>query len=241
MYYFGARYYEPVISRWISPDPILGSYLPTGNKEKDQQLSGGGGVFRPLNISLYCYGYSNPIKYLDPDGNEDVTPVITLTLPRPPDGPLPWDVPDVGPAKSVTPGEFGSLAGKAAGIAAGKVPEVNNLIQAGKAWADKNPKIAIPLKVGVGTAKVLYDVGVKGKIEVPKLSVPLPGDNSKLKVGGEYNIKENSVGVGASFSYKINDNVNMSLDANLNQKTPVGSNGNKGGGPNGSFQFKISW
>lgn len=28
LYYFGARYYDPVLSRWISADPILEKYLP---------------------------------------------------------------------------------------------------------------------------------------------------------------------------------------------------------------------
>src|SRR5512133_2384759 len=36
LYYFGARYYEPKLSKWISADPIIGKYLPTGNKEKDK-------------------------------------------------------------------------------------------------------------------------------------------------------------------------------------------------------------
>jgi RHS repeat-associated protein len=33
MYYFGARYYEPVTSRWVSADPILDEYLD-GKREK---------------------------------------------------------------------------------------------------------------------------------------------------------------------------------------------------------------
>jgi RHS repeat-associated protein len=73
LYYFGARYYEPVISRWISSDPILGKYLPTGDKEKD--LSGFGGVFNPINLDLYSYGHLNPIKYMDPDGKDVAVPV----------------------------------------------------------------------------------------------------------------------------------------------------------------------
>ena len=32
-YYFGARYYDPRVSTWISPDPILGDYLPNMDKE----------------------------------------------------------------------------------------------------------------------------------------------------------------------------------------------------------------
>jgi hypothetical protein len=58
-----------VISKWISADPILGKYLPTGDRDKDSNLPGIGGVFNPLNLGLHSYGHLNPIKYSDPDGN----------------------------------------------------------------------------------------------------------------------------------------------------------------------------
>ena len=51
MYYYGARYYEPRISLWLSVDQL---------QEK-----------RP-NISTYCYTANNPIKFVDPDGNDIV-------------------------------------------------------------------------------------------------------------------------------------------------------------------------
>lgn len=47
MYYYGARYYEPRISLWMSTDPL---------QEKDP------------NISSFCYTSNNPIKYIDPNG-----------------------------------------------------------------------------------------------------------------------------------------------------------------------------
>ena len=68
LYYYGARYYDPVLSRWISADPILAKYLPTGDKEKDKKLPSGG-VFTPINNNLYHYAGLNPVKYVDPDGN----------------------------------------------------------------------------------------------------------------------------------------------------------------------------
>ena len=49
LYYYGARYYEPKVSLWISVDKL---------SEED------------LKISSYCYTDNNPIKYLDPDGNK---------------------------------------------------------------------------------------------------------------------------------------------------------------------------
>ncbi|MDH4120609.1 MAG: RHS repeat-associated core domain-containing protein [Deltaproteobacteria bacterium] len=69
LYYFGARYYEPRLSIWVSPDKYLEKYLPTGDKEKGKRLPGMGGVYRPGNISLYTYAGSNPVKFTDPDGN----------------------------------------------------------------------------------------------------------------------------------------------------------------------------
>jgi len=70
LYYFGARYLDPKTSRWISPDPAFGAYLPVaGGNNAD--LPGMGGVFNPVNINPYHYGGNNPIKYVDPNGFEN--------------------------------------------------------------------------------------------------------------------------------------------------------------------------
>ncbi len=47
MYYYGARYYEPRLSLWMSTDPL---------EEKHP------------NINSYCYTYNNPIGFYDPNG-----------------------------------------------------------------------------------------------------------------------------------------------------------------------------
>jgi RHS repeat-associated protein len=62
MHYFGARYYDSKTSRWVSPDPAYSEYL---NSDK-----GMGGIYNPVNSQVYHYAGNNPLKYVDPDGNE---------------------------------------------------------------------------------------------------------------------------------------------------------------------------
>ena len=47
LYYYGARYYDPRLSLWISTDPLQEKYV---------------------NITSYCYTYNNPVIFIDPDG-----------------------------------------------------------------------------------------------------------------------------------------------------------------------------
>lgn len=50
LYYYGARYYDPTIGRFISPDPIVQS--PSN----------------PQTLNRYSYVLNNPLKYIDPSG-----------------------------------------------------------------------------------------------------------------------------------------------------------------------------
>ena len=47
LYYYGARYYDPRLSLWMSTDPMQENYF---------------------NVSSYCYVLNNPLKLIDPDG-----------------------------------------------------------------------------------------------------------------------------------------------------------------------------
>ena len=49
MYYYGARYYEPRLSLWMSTDPMQEKYL---------------------DYSSYCYTGNNPIRFSDPNGQD---------------------------------------------------------------------------------------------------------------------------------------------------------------------------
>jgi len=59
LYYFGARYYDPRLGLWTTPDPILDSYL-TGTPNR--------GVFSPQNLNLYSYTWNNPVSHSDQSG-----------------------------------------------------------------------------------------------------------------------------------------------------------------------------
>ncbi|WP_437732812.1 SpvB/TcaC N-terminal domain-containing protein [Sorangium sp. So ce1335] len=59
LYHYGARSYEPRLGVWMSPDPVLAEYMAG-------KLNGG--VYRPINLSLYTYAWNNPVVYIDPDG-----------------------------------------------------------------------------------------------------------------------------------------------------------------------------
>ena len=52
LYYFGARYYDPVIGRFISRDPLTG--------ERNS----------PQTLNRYVYCLNNPLKYIDPGGTD---------------------------------------------------------------------------------------------------------------------------------------------------------------------------
>jgi RHS repeat-associated protein len=64
LYYYGARYYDPMIGRFVTPDPILAAYIQNG------------GVFEPVNLNLYHYAANNPLIYVDPNGL-----LSTITIP----------------------------------------------------------------------------------------------------------------------------------------------------------------
>jgi len=50
LYYYGARYYDPAIGRFISPDPVVQNFK------------------NPQTLNRYSYCLNNPLKYVDPTG-----------------------------------------------------------------------------------------------------------------------------------------------------------------------------
>jgi len=87
LYYFGHRYHNPQTGLWGSVDPPLvrGEYFPKPNdmdtdhdyywygaNDQNSKLPGMGGVFNPVNLNVYHYAGLNPVKLLDPDGNQQI-------------------------------------------------------------------------------------------------------------------------------------------------------------------------
>ena len=69
MYYYGARYYNPRESVWLSAYPLSG-YNP--NNETEHYIDGqhNGGVYNSFNLNTYGYCYQSPVKLVDSNGKQ---------------------------------------------------------------------------------------------------------------------------------------------------------------------------
>jgi len=63
LYWFGCRYYDPQLGRFIQPD----SMIPSG---ADSQA-----------LNRYCYGFNNPLSYTDPSGHFAFLAVLAFLAP----------------------------------------------------------------------------------------------------------------------------------------------------------------
>jgi len=61
LYYFGARYMNPKIGRFVSPDPV-GPVDPWNSKTNYKML------VNPQKLNSYAYGLNNPYRYKDANG-----------------------------------------------------------------------------------------------------------------------------------------------------------------------------
>jgi RHS repeat-associated protein len=55
--YYGARYYDPLILRWVTADPLY-TFAP--------DVAGS----EPARMNLYAFSLNNPVRYFDPDGQD---------------------------------------------------------------------------------------------------------------------------------------------------------------------------
>ncbi|MDH6310602.1 RHS repeat-associated protein [Dysgonomonas sp. PFB1-18] len=74
LYYYGARYYDPRTSIWLSVD-ALATYNPF---EEENFINGqhNGGIYNSFNHGVYSYCYQNPVKYVDPNGKQGIPGVV---------------------------------------------------------------------------------------------------------------------------------------------------------------------
>ena len=60
LYYYGARFYDPLIGRFIQPDNVVPN---PGN---------------PQDLNRYTYGRNNPLTYIDDDGHLPIIPLLII-------------------------------------------------------------------------------------------------------------------------------------------------------------------
>ena len=67
LYYMGARYYAPWLTRWCAVDPIYSEYYNHihGSPGRTQEMQ-----FTELTCSAYEYCYANPVRFTDPTGEQ---------------------------------------------------------------------------------------------------------------------------------------------------------------------------
>ena len=75
LYYYGARYYDPKVGRFLSPDPFIGD------------------IGDPQSFNRYSYVANNPVKYIDPTGYQGCPADICTSYPGPGDPGGPGYVP----------------------------------------------------------------------------------------------------------------------------------------------------
>ncbi|OQY41799.1 MAG: hypothetical protein B6242_16870 [Anaerolineaceae bacterium 4572_78] len=74
--YYGARYYDPLIGRFVQMDPLLLNLDQMSQKQRNAFLSD------PQNLNTYAYVQNNPVKYTDSTGlyKEDVHYDLTFFI-----------------------------------------------------------------------------------------------------------------------------------------------------------------
>jgi RHS repeat-associated protein len=72
--YYHARYYDPVLARFVSADSVVPGAGPLTVAPSDATAlvawaTGGGGAANPQALNRYSYVNNNPLRYTDPTGH----------------------------------------------------------------------------------------------------------------------------------------------------------------------------
>ncbi len=62
LYYFGARYYDPILARFTTPDSVVAD------------------VYSPRDLNRFAYARNNPLRYIDPTGHSALDRVFGWLL-----------------------------------------------------------------------------------------------------------------------------------------------------------------
>ena len=147
LYYYGARYYEPRLSRWMSADPA-GWELINPNRR---------GHFVIEAANWYAYAGNNPVKYVDPTGMWDIAILIEGEVAASGGGDLSggivFDIDD--PDESGFIGSGGVAIGLAYGIAVGIAGFIREAEGRGA---------SIDFNVGFGSFSIYFDFDDEGNI-----------------------------------------------------------------------------
>ncbi|MBM9614519.1 hypothetical protein JWJ90_09475 [Desulfobulbus rhabdoformis] len=69
--YFGARYYDDLSGRFLTPDPVRP--VDAFTSKTNQKI-----LDNPQRLNRYAYGLNNPYKYVDPDGEFAVVAALAI-------------------------------------------------------------------------------------------------------------------------------------------------------------------
>jgi RHS repeat-associated protein len=145
--YYGARYYDPLLLRWISADPLLRfSPMVAGTQ--------------PQRLNLYAFSLNNPLRYADPDG---LNPALFSW--KDPASPFEVSLVEASTSQVVVDLKQGKVAAKLGGLTSAKISARVGPVKV----FIKNPSVGAQFSVGEGgqiKAEVGYSIvsgGVAGE------------------------------------------------------------------------------